>query len=119
METRLDKARVFVADVKRMAKDRGLNVFVVTDGASGTLNNGNSAVENARNAHAKWEIGHGSDPHEDWEEKPTPGKRKHEVTLVVDGLLCSAGTYDTMHDALELKNMISPKYFPSIKEVVA
>lgn len=66
----LDRARDFVSDVKRMAKERGLNVFVVTDGASGILNNGSPAVKNARDAHAKWEIEHGSNPYEDWE-KPT------------------------------------------------
>ena len=50
----------------------------------------------------------------------TPTKKiKYEVTLMVDGLLCSAGAYDAMSDALELKNMISPKYFPSIKEMEA
>lgn len=50
----------------------------------------------------------------------TPTRKiKYEVTLMVDGLLCSAGKYDTISDALELKNTISPKHFPSIKEVPA
>ena len=59
-----------------------------------------------------------STPNREWE-KPTTRKVKYEVTLMVDGLLCSAGAYDTICDALELKNTISPKYFPSIKEVQA
>lgn len=62
----MSKARAFVSEVKRLAKVLGLNVFVVTDGASGILNNGNPAVRNAREAHVKWELEHGSDPSEDW-----------------------------------------------------
>ena len=68
MKWSLDRARNFVSDVKRMAKDRGLNVFVVTDGASGILNNGNPAVKNARDAHIKWELENGFNPYEEWKE---------------------------------------------------
>lgn len=62
----MEKARTFVEEVLKMAKDRGLNCFVVTDGASGITNNGNDAVRNAREAHTQWEILHGYDPYEDW-----------------------------------------------------
>jgi hypothetical protein len=41
-------------------------MFIVTDGASATLNNGNKAVRNARQAHIKWEIEHGFNPNEDY-----------------------------------------------------
>ena len=54
----------FVSDVMKMAKTRHLNVFVITDGASGISNNGNQAVRNAREAHVKWEVEHGLDPNE-------------------------------------------------------
>lgn len=60
----IEEARKFVSDVMEMANWRNLNVFVVTDGASGISNNGNQAVRNAREAHIKWEIEHGLDPNE-------------------------------------------------------
>jgi hypothetical protein len=60
------KARKFVKDVIDMAKERNLNCFVVTDGASGITNNGNEAVRNARKAQEEWERKHGFDPDEDW-----------------------------------------------------
>ena len=41
---------------KRFVKDVGLPVFVVTDGASLTDNNGCEAVEHARAAHKDWEL---------------------------------------------------------------
>ena len=68
MTYNLSKARAFVSDVKRMAEKRGLNVFVVTDGASGIVNNGSQAVKNARDAHVNWELENGLDPYEDWKE---------------------------------------------------
>jgi hypothetical protein len=64
--TGVEQARKFVSLVKRMAKRRNLNMFIVTDGASATLNNGNKAVRNARQAHIKWEIEHGFNPNEDY-----------------------------------------------------
>ena len=64
--TGVERARKFVSLVKRMAEKRNLNMFIVTDGASATLNNGNKAVRNARQAHIKWEIEHGFNPNEDY-----------------------------------------------------
>lgn len=61
-----EKARAFVSTVKKMAERQNLNVFIVTDGASATLNNGNRAVRNAREAHIKWELEHGFDPNEEY-----------------------------------------------------
>lgn len=63
---RLKRARAFVLAVRKMALKRKLNMFLVTDGASGILNNGNPAVRNAREAQIKWELEHGADPYEDW-----------------------------------------------------
>jgi len=60
------KAQDFVQQVKLLAAKMKLNVFVVTDGASGTLNNGSEAVRIAREAHAKWEMEHDINPDEDW-----------------------------------------------------
>ena len=62
----LSDAREFVSKVLDLAKSMNLNCFVVTDGASGTRNNGNEAVENARKAHINWERKKGYDPFEDW-----------------------------------------------------
>lgn len=50
------KAKRFVKDVGTIAKNYGLPVFVVTDGASLTDNNGCEAVEHARTAHKDWEL---------------------------------------------------------------
>lgn len=55
----MNKSREFVAEVLAMAKERGLNCFIVTDGASGITNNGNDAVNNARKSHMEWERKHG------------------------------------------------------------
>lgn len=60
------KAREFVSDVLKMAKARGLNCFIVTDGASGITNNGNDAVRHARECQIQWERENGFDPDEDW-----------------------------------------------------
>ena len=59
-------ARKFVHEVGNLAKKYDANYFIVTDGASGTSNNGNPAVKNARDAQIKWEKEHGFDPDEDW-----------------------------------------------------
>lgn len=69
-EEKLRQARAFVEAVRKLALKRKLNYFVVTDGASGTSNNGNPAVRNAREAQIKWELEHGADPYEDWSAKP-------------------------------------------------
>ena len=62
-------ARKFVRDVGRLAKKYDANYFIVTDGASGTSNDGNPAVRNARNAQIEWEKKNGFDPDEDWAKK--------------------------------------------------
>ena len=64
--TQTEKARAFVSTVKKMAERQNLNLFIVTDGASATLNKGNLAVRNAREAHIKWELEHGFDPNEEY-----------------------------------------------------
>lgn len=63
---KLDKARKFCLEVKKMAEKYNLPFFVVTDGASATSNDGCIAVKNARDNHIKWEKENGYDPYEDW-----------------------------------------------------
>lgn len=65
----IEKARKFVEAVRQMARRRKLNVFVLTDGASGVSNNGNPAIRNARDAQIQWELENGYDPYEDWGQK--------------------------------------------------
>lgn len=65
----LDSARRFCEEVKRLAKNYDANFFIVTDGASAIVNNGNPAVKHAREAHAAWELENGGDPDEDWSSK--------------------------------------------------
>lgn len=62
----LKTARKFVTDVSKLAKKYNANYFIVTDGASGTSNNGNPAVKHARDCQIEWEKEHGFDPDEDW-----------------------------------------------------
>lgn len=62
----IEKAREFCKEVKTLGKKYNLSFFFVTEGASATENKGNEAVENARNAHKKWELEHGFDPEHDW-----------------------------------------------------
>lgn len=62
----MNEAREFVNEVLDMASARGLDVFVVTNGASGTLNHGSVAVAHARMAHREWEAANGYDPDEAW-----------------------------------------------------
>ena len=61
-----EKAREFCSEVKKLSKKYNLPVFMVTDGASVTNNNGCEAVKNARDNHIKWEEENGLDPQEDW-----------------------------------------------------
>lgn len=75
----MDKAQRFVTKVLKMAKQDGLNVFVVTDGRSGYSNNGNPAVKNARDAHTKWELDNGFDPDEDW------SKEVNKESVLING----------------------------------
>ena len=64
------EARRFVQDVSKLAKKYNANYFLVTDGASGTNNDGNKAVEHCRNALKEWEIENGFNPVEDWRDNP-------------------------------------------------
>ena len=71
--TDLDKAKYFIQDVRKLAMNYGLNFFMVTDGASvtsnGVYNNApNAAVKAARESHKKWEMAHGYNPYEDWDD---------------------------------------------------
>ena len=63
------ESRAFIKVVLEMAKERGLNCFIVSDGASGITNNGNPAVSHARKCHIEWEQKQGLDPYEDWSKK--------------------------------------------------
>ncbi len=67
----VQEARKFVQEVGKLAKKYDANYFVVTDGASGTNNNGNPAVKVARDAVAKWERENGFDDKEDWRNDPS------------------------------------------------
>lgn len=60
------KAREFISKVQELAKEMNLNVFVITDGASGYSNNGSEAIRHARLAHEEWEKAKGFDPEHDW-----------------------------------------------------
>ena len=60
------KTREFCSEVKKLSQKYNLPVFMVTEGASVTNNNGCEAVKNARDNHIKWEEKNGFDPYEDW-----------------------------------------------------
>ena len=64
-----EKERKFVSEVKELAIKYNLPVFVVTEGASATLNNNSDAVKHARDSHKEWEKKHNFDPYEDWSKK--------------------------------------------------
>ena len=64
--TKLEKARKFCYEVGELAKKYNLPVFVVTDGASLTRNNGNTAVRFHREKQIEWENQNNFDPNEDW-----------------------------------------------------
>ena len=64
---KIDKARAFCQEVKKLAEEYDLPFFLVTDGASITNNNGCNAVKKARENHIKWELENNLDPYEDWE----------------------------------------------------
>lgn len=66
MNYKTEKAREFCKEVRKLAEKYELPFFVVTDGASATMNNGCEAVRNARENHIKWEEENGHDPNEDW-----------------------------------------------------
>ena len=66
---KIEKARNFCKDVKKLAQKYDLPFFVVTDGASATSNNGCEAVRIARENHIKRELEKGFDPNENWNEE--------------------------------------------------
>ena len=66
------KAREFCSEVKKLSQKYNLPVFMVTEGASVTNNNGCEAVKNARDNHIKWEEKNGFDPYEDWGNNSIP-----------------------------------------------
>ena len=63
----LTKAQQFCQEVKKLAKKYNLPFFIVTDGASATVNENCEAVAHARHAHTQWEKENGIDPEHDWE----------------------------------------------------
>ena len=63
----LTKAQEFCQEVKKLAKKYNLPFFVVTEGASVTVNKNCDAVTHARQAHIQWETEHGIDPNHSWE----------------------------------------------------
>ena len=70
-------ARELAQKVKDLAKTYDANFFFVTDGASTTNNNGNPAVQTAREAVAKWEREHGFDDVENWGKNPDDFSQYH------------------------------------------
>lgn len=65
-ENKLNKAREFCHEVGKLAKKYNLPVFIVTDGASLTSNNGNPCIRFHREKQIEWENNNGFDPDEDW-----------------------------------------------------
>ncbi len=61
------KAQQFCSEVKKLATRYQLPFFVVTDGASATMNQNCEAVRAARKAHINWEKKHQIDPNHSWE----------------------------------------------------
>ena len=70
MTTNVEHTRAFIAEVRELAEKHGLSFFVVTEGASATVNKGCDAVRNARNAHSAWERDNGVDPDHDFRYDP-------------------------------------------------
>ena len=64
---KLTKAQEFCLKVKQLAKEYNVPFFVVTDGASATVNSDCEAVAHARCAHIQWEKQHKIDPEHSWE----------------------------------------------------
>ena len=64
---RLTKAQQFCLEVKKLAEHYKLPFFVVTDGASATVNKNCEAVAHARLAHIQWEKEHHINPNHTWE----------------------------------------------------
>ena len=65
--TKMNMAQQFCLEVKQLAKKYKLPFFVVTEGASATVNKDCSAVAASRKAHTLWEKEHGINTEHDWE----------------------------------------------------
>lgn len=66
----VNKARKFLIEVEKLAKQYSLDFFIVSEGASMYSNSHNTeAVRNARNKQIEWEKTKGFDPNEDWRNK--------------------------------------------------
>ena len=63
----LTKAQEFCQEVKKLAKKYNLSFFVVTEGASATVNQNCEAIAHARKSHIQWEKENGIDPNHSWE----------------------------------------------------
>jgi len=63
----LTKAQQFCLEVKKLAQQYRLPVFVVTEGASATINKDCEAVHYARQSHIQWEKAHRIDSDHSWE----------------------------------------------------
>lgn len=61
------RAQEFCLKVKKLAERYKLPFFIVTDGASATVNANCEAVAHARKSHIQWEKKHQIDPNHDWE----------------------------------------------------
>ena len=66
---KLTKAPEFCLKVKELAAKYDLPFFVVTEGASATMNKNSKAVANARKAHILWEKKNKIDPNHNWEKQ--------------------------------------------------
>jgi energy-coupling factor transporter ATP-binding protein EcfA2 len=119
----LATARKFVSDVGKLAKKYDANYFIVTDGASGTRNNGNPAVRNARLAQEKWERENGFDPDEDWSKpiKETFDFDKtmndiiqfnQDISCMKNSMMAKSGKpVDNNANYAKLYNLLTPKEF--------
>ena len=64
---KLTKSQEFCLKVKKLATRYKLPFFVVTDGASATVNHDCPAVTHARQAHIQWEKENSIDSNHSWE----------------------------------------------------
>jgi hypothetical protein len=64
---KLNKVRKFITEVKKMAQKENLDIFIVSEGASGYSYSGkDKCVKAHRDFQIKWEKENGFDPDEDW-----------------------------------------------------
>lgn len=108
----VEEARKFVSDVATLAKKYDANYFIVTDGASGTHNAGNDAVEHSRNSHKEWEKEHGFDPDEDWKkdkELSVTKDTKDEAELMRNIILLNKRINDFTLKKVDKRNLVHYK----------